>query len=203
MLPAPVSVTLTVALAAVVVWCGYAVVRRPGGATGDRVPRDVEAWHGVMGVAMLLALRWVPSSGWAWLGCGVFAAMAVWCVVRGSSRVGVRHYGRAGFMAVAMVAMLVPAGAANAATSSGGDHAMHGMHAMPGMPGMSATASTDAHAEMLLAGPAALAVALGMLLVAALAVRLARRATGVRPRLSASCEAVMASAMAVMAFAMV
>jgi hypothetical protein len=191
MLPAPVSVTLTVALAAVVVWCGYAVVRRPGGAT-DRVPPDVEAWHGVMGLAMLLSLRWVPSSGSAWLGCGVFAAMAVWCLVRGSSRVDARHYGRAGFMALVMVAMLVPAGAAEAATAAG-DPGVHGGHAM----------TTDAHTGLLLAGPAALVVALGMLLVAALAVGLARRATGVRPRLSATCEAVMAAAMAVMALAMV
>ena len=77
MLPPTVCGVLTVVLAAVVVWCAYSVIRGPTGSTRDHVPVDVEAWHGVMGAAMLPLLRWTPSADWAWLGCGLFAVMVL------------------------------------------------------------------------------------------------------------------------------
>ena len=202
MLPPSVCGVLTVVLAAVVVWCAYSVIRGPSGSTRDRVPVDVEAWHGVMGAAMLPLLRWTPSADWAWLGCGLFAVMVLWCAVRGSNRAVLGHYWRVGLMAVVMVTMLLPAATANAAAPAGTGHAMTGMSGMSDMAGTSAMAGADSSSGMLLPGPVSLAVALIMVLVAALAVRLAHRAPGVRSRLSASCEAVMASVMALMALAM-
>ena len=202
MLPPTVCGVLTVVLAAVVVWCAYSVIRGPTGSTRDHVPVDVEAWHGVMGAAMLPLLRWTPSADWAWLGCGLFAVMVLWCAVRGSSRAVVGHYWRVGLMAVVMVAMLLPAATANAAVPAGTGRAMSGMSGMSRMSGMPGMAGADSSSGMLLPGSVSLAVALIMVLVAGLAVRLAHRAPGVRSRLSASCEAVMASVMALMALAM-
>jgi hypothetical protein len=196
MLPPSVCGVLTVVLAAVVVWCAYSVIRGPGGSTRDRVPVDVEAWHGVMGAAMLPLLRWTPSPDWAWLGCGLFAVMVLWCAVRGSNRRVLGHYWRVGLMAVVMVAMLLPAATASAAAPADPGPAMTGMSGMSGMSG------ADSSSGMFLPGAASLAVAVIMVLVAGLAVRLAHRAPGVRSRLSATCEAVMASVMALMALAM-
>lgn len=190
MLPAVVSGVLTVALAGVVGWCLFALVRRPTSAATDRVPMDLEAWHGVMGAAMLPLLWWMPSTDLAWLGCGLFAAMTLWCAVLGSARPR-GHYGQVGLMAVVMLAMLVPAGAANAAAPPVHAAAMSGMH------------DDVTSRGLIVAGPAALAAVLVLLLVAMLAIGRARRAVGTRTRLSASCEAVMASAMALMALAMV
>lgn len=182
MLPAPVSGALDVVLLAVVAWCLYSLLRRPAASTRDVVPADVEAWHGVMGAAMLALLSWTPSTRWAWLGCGVFAWMALWSVVRASDRTILTHVWRAGLMAAVMVAMLVPAGAASAATP---------------MPAMGSASGR------LLSGPAAAVVGLAMVLVAGVAVRVAHRTPDPRSRLSTWCEAVMASVMALMALAMV
>lgn len=196
MLPPSVCGVLTVVLAAVVVWCAYSVIRGPSESTRDRVPVDVEAWHGVMGAAMLPLLRWTPSPDWAWLGCGLFAVMVLWCAVRGSNRTALGHYWRVGLMAVVMVAMLLPTATASAAAPADPGPAMSGMTGMSGMSG------ADSSSGMLLPEPASLAVAVIMVLVAGLAVRLAHRAPGVPSRLSATCEAVMASVMALMALAM-
>lgn len=195
MLPVSVSGALTVVLLAVIVWCAYSLVRRPPASALDSVPADVEACHGVMGAAMAVLLSWTPSAAWAWTGCGLFASMALWCVVRASSHRVVRHLRRVGLMAWVMVAMLVPAGAASAAATP-----QPAGHQTEGMAGMSATQSS---VGMLLSGPAAIAVGLMMVLVAGLAVRLALRARDTRSRLSMSCEAAMASVMAVMALLMV
>lgn len=183
MLPASVSGDLTAVLLAVVAWCAYSLVRRPSPSVVDTVPRDVEVCHGTMGVAMAALLTWTPSAAWAWAGCGLFASMALWCVVRASSPRVAGHLRRAGLMAWVMVAMLVPAGAANAApTPAGGRHEMGGM---------------------LLSGPAAVAVGLTMVLVAGLTFRVAVGVGDLRSRLSLSCEVVMAGVMAVMALVMV
>ena len=201
MLAAPLSAVLVAALLPVVAWCAYSVVRRPSAGTHDHVPADVELWHGVMGAGMVLLLGGTVSEEGAWLGSGLFVALVVWCVVRGAHRAVLGHYWRLGIMSLSMAAMMVPSGTASAATAEGGTGTMTDMSAH--MAGMAMTTPRDEGLGILLSGPAALAVGLTMIAVAIAAGRHARQAPGVRSRLSAGCEVVMASAMALMALAMV
>lgn len=189
----PVSALLAVALLPVVGWCLYSLVRRPANPDDDPVPRDVVAWHGVMGAVMLLALRATASPGWLWLGATLFVAAVIWSVLRMSSAHAGSHFARLFLMSGAMAAMLVPAGAATAATPESGHGAGHASGMALASPGGSG---------MLLSGAAALVVALVMVVVALAALALAGRPAPVRVRLSACCEVVMAGAMVVMAAAM-
>ena len=188
MLGTEVSVALTVALLPVVVWCTTCLLRRSAHGSHDPVPADVQVWHAVMGLVMVLTLWTTASGDWAWAGAGLFVAATTWCALRawGHPRPGL--YRRLGVMSVAMVAMLVPAAAAGAATP-------HPAQSM-------VMAGTGAGGPWL-SGPLAWVVALVLALVALSALVTADRTASRRTRVYAGCEVVMAGAMVVTALAMV
>ena len=188
MLGTEVSVALTVALLPVVVWCTTCLLRRSAHGAHDPVPADVQVWHAVMGVVMVLTLWTTASGDWGWAGAGLFVAATTWCVLRASGHPAPGLYRRLGVMSVAMVAMLVPAAAAGAATP-------HPAHPMV----MAGTGSSGPW----LSGPLAWVVALVLALVALSALVTADRTAPRRARVYAGCEVVMAAAMVVTALAMV
>ena len=189
MLGPEVSVALTVALLPVVVWCTTCLLRRSAHGAHDPVPADVQVWHAVMGVVMVVTLWTTASGDWGWAGAGLFVAATTWCVLRAWGHPAPGRYRRLGVMSVAMVAMLVPATAAGAATP----RAAHTM--------MMAGAGTSGGPW--LSGPLAWVVALVLALVALSALVTVNRTAPRRHRVYAGCEVVMAAAMVVTALNMV
>jgi hypothetical protein len=120
----PVVVAIALLLVA---FCSGARLVRPlahaGRTTG--LPLDVELWHGVMGIAMVLMLLAPLSAVSSRAIMGVFVAAAVWCVFRFVRHASRAAYVRLGACCAAMLAMLAP--------SATGRSAGGGMSGMPGM----------------------------------------------------------------------
>jgi hypothetical protein len=130
----------------VVVLCSGARLVKPGGPHGAcAVPLDVEAWHGLMGLAMAAMLLAAMSVRESRVAIVVFGSGVVWCVVRMTGHAPRAAYLRLGACCTAMVAMLAPASvaASSAGASMKGMAGMQGMD-MSGMAGMQGTAGMQA-----------------------------------------------------------
>jgi hypothetical protein len=181
-----VSVVLAVALLPVVLYCAVRAVgagprarRRPSTTVTEGHHRDVDAWHAVLGAAMVPMVlgRLTGSAAVAVLAlAGVALAWSVLSV----ERTGGAAYARLAVTGAATALMTLPlAGPADAA--------------VPGSP----------HAGMALGGPS-WAPVIGVLVVALAVVVLSasrlvvRRELAVVGRLDACCDVVMAAAMVLM-----
>jgi Domain of unknown function (DUF5134) len=153
-------------------------------------PRDVGAWHGLMGACMAVMLvASLPgrSSGAA---LAVFAVGVLWCVVQIARHARRAVYLRLGACCVAMLAMLAPVVAAGAASIP-----MQGMSGMTGM-----TAIPTASLPTLLA--VVLVIAMAAVVISG-TTRIAGPGRLLSYRLDAGCEIVTAGAMAYMLVLMV
>jgi len=100
-------------------------------------PRDVQAWHGVMGGCMAAMLVTSLPGGFSRVAFAVFAACSGWCVVQMARSISRGVYLRLGVCSAAMLAMLPAQASAPSAPS------MPGMTGMTGMPGMASSPPTQ------------------------------------------------------------
>jgi Domain of unknown function (DUF5134) len=153
-------------------------------------PRDVGAWHGLMGACMAVMLAASLPGRSSGAALAVFAVGVLWCVVQIARRTSGGAYLRLGVCCVAMLAMLVPAVVAGATGETMAGATGMTIAGMAGMPAMPATS---------------LPPLLGVVLIVALAgvvvsgtTRIAGRERMVAYRVDAGCEIVTATAMAYM-----
>lgn len=171
---------LAVLLLPVVVYCSVrAVAPRLGGASAEH-RRDIDAWHVLMGLAMVAMLVGALTRPLATAAVVVCAVGLCWGVLSVDRRTGGAAHLRLVVGAGAMAVMTLPLAAP--AMAAGGDRPMAGMS----MAGASAL-------------PLVLVLLAGLLGVAAVRLpAVVRRSSEAVARLDAGCDVVMAGAMAAM-----
>lgn len=176
---------LAAALLPVVLYCTARAVSRRRGRTAHGHHRDLDVWHVLMGVAMIaMLLGRLPAAATAPVLMGSALAVA-WGVRAMQPTASASAYARLAVGGSAM-AVMVPMAPAQAAGDQMGDHA--GDHAGAAM-------TTMSHAVWAPLGVVLLAVLVCAVSSAAWAML---RPGGVVRRLDASCDVVMAAAMAAM-----
>ena len=171
------SVVLAVALLPVVLYCAIRALSVRGD-TGDGHHRDVDAWHAVLGAAMVPMVLGRLTGPVAVVVLALAGVALTWSVLS-VERTGGAAYARLAVTGAATALMTLPmAGAAGAATMTSG----HG--------GAVTGPSWD---------PVIAVLVVALSVVALSAIRLAvRREVAVAGRLDACCDVVMAAAMVLM-----
>jgi hypothetical protein len=176
-------VVLAALVSLVVAYCLTRVALPGRWGSADRHRRDIDAWHVVMGVAMICMLLGRLSRPLAAVALMLAAIAVCWGALsterRAASTAHVRLLVGATAMAVMTLPLAVPAEAAGSATAPGG------------MSGMSLGGTPSGLLVLLLVA------ALGVVLTARLPT-VVRPGSGAVSRLDACCDVVMAGAMAVM-----
>jgi hypothetical protein len=176
-------VLLAALVAPVVVYClGLAVMPTRGGRV-DRHRRDIDAWHVVMGAAMLCMLLGDLSRPLATVALGLAGGAACWGALSTERRSGSGAHTRLLVGAAAMAVMTLPLAVPAAATSA--------PPASFGTSGMSMGGTPSALVVVLLVA------ALGMVTAARLP-DVVRPSDSAVSRLDACCDVVMAGATAAM-----
>ncbi|WP_151084603.1 DUF5134 domain-containing protein [Nocardioides cynanchi] len=186
-MPVPLPAVLAALVALVVVYCSVGVVTRRRWPGVARHRRDIDAWHVVMGVAMIGMLLGTLSRPVATVALVVAGVAVCWGALSTERRSAGSAHVRLLVGATAMAVMTLPLAAPAQATGS--------PTAAAGAAGMPAGGSSSA----LLVG--ILLAALGAVAVTRLPV-VVRRGAGAVGRLDACCDVVMAGAMAALLVAL-
>jgi hypothetical protein len=196
---------LAAVLVAVVAYCvARALVPR---LRGPGHHRDLDAWHALMGVAMVAMLLAPFPRGLSLLTLAVFAVGAGWALVRVLRRVGRAAYLRLAVGSLAMAAMVLPAATASAAApATAAQHSGHHHHGSAAAADPADPSSVN-DASAVVGGLPDLVVVLLLALLGGLVVLrvvdAARRSPGLPARLDACCDVAMAGSMGSMLLLMV